>query len=100
MLFDMEADPGETKNLAADPSLAAEVARHRQLLAEWRQTTEEEKYPGGPSAKAARRKAKRETRSSTHRDCRRSTSDRYPHNPPIALHRPVNGYAKEEANET
>ena len=59
MLFDMEADPGETKNLAADPSLAAEVARHRQLLAEWRQTTEEEKYPVGPSAKAARRKAKR-----------------------------------------
>jgi len=31
----MESDPGETKNLVAEPALAAEVARHRELLKKW-----------------------------------------------------------------
>ena len=35
MFFDMERDPGETKNLIAEPALAAEVARHRELLKQW-----------------------------------------------------------------
>jgi arylsulfatase A-like enzyme len=35
MLFDMQADPGETDNLAFQPEHAAEVARHRRLLADW-----------------------------------------------------------------
>jgi arylsulfatase A-like enzyme len=35
MLFDMEADPGETHNLAYDPEHQHEVARHRDLLSQW-----------------------------------------------------------------
>ncbi|MGQ9574611.1 MAG: sulfatase family protein [Thermoguttaceae bacterium] len=58
MLFDLQADPDEIKNLAAQPALAGELQRHRQLLAEWNKTTEEHKYPVVPSAKAPRRKAK------------------------------------------
>jgi len=34
-LFDLQADPGETKNLAADPAQAATLAAHRQLLQDW-----------------------------------------------------------------
>ncbi len=33
--FDLEKDPGETKNLIADPALVDEVARHRGLLEQW-----------------------------------------------------------------
>ena len=35
MLFDMQADPGETKNLAANADYGDELKRHRQLLVEW-----------------------------------------------------------------
>lgn len=35
MLFDMQADPGETRNLASEPDYASELARHRRLLREW-----------------------------------------------------------------
>jgi arylsulfatase A-like enzyme len=34
-LFDLELDPGEIQNLARRPEGAAELARHRQMLAEW-----------------------------------------------------------------
>ena len=34
-LFDMEADPGELKNLAADEAYADVVAKHRKLLLDW-----------------------------------------------------------------
>lgn len=34
-LFDMTADPGETKNLAAEARYADEVKAHRKLLMEW-----------------------------------------------------------------
>jgi arylsulfatase A-like enzyme len=44
MFFDMQADPGEMRNLAGEKALAGELARHRQLLAQWKQTTEEAKY--------------------------------------------------------
>ena len=37
-LFDMQADPGETKNLARDPARAAAVAEHRKLLVRWEST--------------------------------------------------------------
>ena len=40
--FDMEKDPGETNNRIADPALAAEVARHRDLLDRWRKETRDE----------------------------------------------------------
>jgi choline-sulfatase len=35
MLFDLAADPGETTNLAADPTHADALAYHRRLLREW-----------------------------------------------------------------
>jgi len=34
-LFDMEDDPGETRNLAPDPEYADRVVKHRDLLLEW-----------------------------------------------------------------
>jgi arylsulfatase A-like enzyme len=39
--FDMEKDPGETKNLIADGALAGEVARHRGLLEQWLKDTQD-----------------------------------------------------------
>ena len=59
MLFDLESDPGEMKNLAGQAALAAELQRHRQLLAQWNKTTEEDKYPVKPNPVASRRKAKK-----------------------------------------
>ena len=37
-LYDMDRDPNETRNLAADPAHAAVVAELRQVLADYRQT--------------------------------------------------------------
>ncbi len=37
-LVDLEKDPGEMKNLAADPAYADILARHRQYLREWVET--------------------------------------------------------------
>lgn len=34
-LFDMAADPGETKNLAREASAASVLAEHRKMLADW-----------------------------------------------------------------
>jgi arylsulfatase A-like enzyme len=34
-LFDMQADPAETKNLAGESKLASVVADHRRMLSEW-----------------------------------------------------------------
>ena len=58
MLFDMESDPGEMKNLASDAALASELQRHRKLLDQWKKTTEEDKYPVKPNPVALRQKAK------------------------------------------
>jgi uncharacterized protein (TIGR02145 family) len=41
-LFDMDADPGETRNLAGDPSMKAELDRHKMLLKAWIQSTKDE----------------------------------------------------------
>jgi arylsulfatase A-like enzyme len=57
MLFDLQSDPGEMKNLAEDKAAASELQRDRQLLAQWRKTTEEEKYPVTDAPKGRRRKA-------------------------------------------
>ena len=45
MLFDMQSDPGEMKNLAGQKNLASVLEHHRQLLAKWKQLTDEAKYP-------------------------------------------------------
>jgi arylsulfatase A-like enzyme len=60
LLFDLQQDPGEMKNLAGNASLAGELDHHRRLLTQWNKTTEEEKYPLPPAAQAARPKAKRQ----------------------------------------
>ncbi len=41
-LFDIEKDPGELKNLIANPALSIEVERHRRLLEQWRKETHDE----------------------------------------------------------
>ncbi len=59
MLFDLLADAGEMKNLASEATLAAELERHRGLLAQWNKTTEEDKCPVRPTPKVAKPKAGR-----------------------------------------
>jgi hypothetical protein len=44
MFFDMQADPGEMRNMAGENALTGQRDRHRQLLAQWKQTTEEARY--------------------------------------------------------
>ncbi|MDH4240353.1 MAG: hypothetical protein OEW48_12395, partial [Phycisphaerae bacterium] len=58
MLFDMEADSGEMKNLAGQPTFAGEVERHRNLLVEWNRLTGEDKHAVKPSPKNQRNKTK------------------------------------------
>ena len=59
MFFDLQEDPGEMKNLVADKVVAGELDHHRQLLAQWRKTTEEDQHLAQANPKAQRRKAKR-----------------------------------------
>ncbi len=40
-LFDLQGDPGELKNLAPDPEYAAVIHRHREMLGEWKQRTDD-----------------------------------------------------------
>ncbi|MFB3827883.1 MAG: sulfatase [Bryobacteraceae bacterium] len=49
-LFDMQPDPGETRNVAADSRYAGALADHRKLLREWESRLE--KAPGLPHAEA------------------------------------------------
>ncbi len=63
MFFDMQTDPGEMKNLAAQPALAPEIERHRKLLADWNKLTEEADHPilanpQGQAGKGKKNKAK------------------------------------------
>ena len=39
--YDLDADPHEVKNLVGDPSHAAELKRHRKILADWMKTTDD-----------------------------------------------------------
>lgn len=48
-LFDCEADPGETKNLASDPAYAPQLQAHRKMLEEWAKKTADP-FPLIPSA--------------------------------------------------
>jgi len=45
-LVDLEKDPGEMKNLAADPAYADILARHRQYLREWVKTNNDKLAEG------------------------------------------------------
>ena len=47
------------KNLAGEASMAGELQRHRDLLASWRQATQEDQHPVTPNPKAAPAKAGR-----------------------------------------
>ncbi len=62
MLFDLENDPDELRNLVEEPKLENVLKQHREWLAEWRKVTEEEKYPVLPSPKEARPRAQRAKR--------------------------------------
>lgn len=44
-LFDLEADPGETRNLAVGPTHESELRRHRELLAAWAAATRDDGFP-------------------------------------------------------
>ncbi len=57
-LFDMEKDPGELKNLIADPALTTEVERHRRLLEQWRKETHDEMGKRATAKKDRKRKTK------------------------------------------
>lgn len=54
--FDMETDPGETKNLIADASLTSEIERHRNLLKQWMDDTQDTFGKATAAAKARKRK--------------------------------------------
>jgi arylsulfatase A-like enzyme len=57
MLFDMETDRGEMNNLAGQAEFAAEIERHRKMLAQWNQLTEEDRCPIRPGPKKRKGKA-------------------------------------------
>ena len=59
MFFDLQADPGEMKNLVAEPALATEIERHRKLLADWNKLTEEASHPIQPGPQAQTGKGKK-----------------------------------------
>jgi len=59
MFFDMQADPGEMKNLVAQPALAKEIERHRKLLADWNKLTEESSHPIQPGPKPGGKRAQK-----------------------------------------
>jgi len=59
MVFDIQADPGEMRNLVARPALAKEIERHRKLLADWTKLTDESSHPIQPNPKPGARKAQK-----------------------------------------
>ncbi len=59
MFFDMQADPGEMKNLAAQAAFAKEIERHRKLLADWNKFTEEADHPIQPNPQGQAGKGKK-----------------------------------------
>ncbi len=64
-LFDMEKDSLELKNRINDPELAAEVARHRRLLEQWRQETHDTEG-AGDFVLEEKKKAAARLKSKTH----------------------------------
>ena len=62
MLFDMQADPWETKNLYQDPKLADVLAQHRKMLAEFEATLTPVAPTAGPAKPPRRAKPGRAQR--------------------------------------
>ena len=60
LLFNLETDPGELKNIAREPTSAAELDRHRQLLEQWKVTTSEKDFPPQTNPGRQRKKGKRQ----------------------------------------
>ncbi|MFH1717898.1 MAG: sulfatase-like hydrolase/transferase [Planctomycetota bacterium] len=58
MFFDVQTDPGEMKNLAGQPEFAAEIERHRKMLTQWNELTEEDKCPIRPAPKKGKAQKK------------------------------------------
>jgi arylsulfatase A-like enzyme len=58
-LFDMKADPWETKNLYEDPQLATVLADHRKLLKDWRAHLKPVPPTPGPKRRPRRRPARK-----------------------------------------
>ena len=60
LFFDLEADPGETRNLAADPAYAPVVLEYAQKLLSWRMNHDEQTLthltltPNGPVSRPER----------------------------------------------
>ena len=63
LLLDMTGDPGEMKNLAGEAAVAGELERHRQLLALWKKSTEEDNYPLSAKSKKGKKAAKKKKQS-------------------------------------
>ena len=49
MLFDLRADPGETRNLAADPCHRGALDAHRRYLRQWTGQTRDHHFPPPPT---------------------------------------------------
>ncbi len=49
VLFDLHADPGETRDLAAEPSWAPILAAHRRYLRQWIEQTLDHDFPPPPT---------------------------------------------------
>jgi arylsulfatase A-like enzyme len=47
-LFNMDADPGETMNLVGDSEHGAELNRHRRMLTDWADQTQDRDFPHVP----------------------------------------------------
>ena len=62
MFFDVQTDPGEMKNLAGQPEFAAQIERHRKLLAKWNTLTEEAGHPIKPVPKAQKKAQRKNSR--------------------------------------
>jgi arylsulfatase A-like enzyme len=59
MLFDLKTDPGEMKNLADEKTMVGQLERHRRLLAQWKQSTEEARYSLQSGTQAPQKKKKK-----------------------------------------
>jgi len=65
MFFDLDADPGEMNNLAGKDELQGQVERHRKMLAQWKELTEESRYPAKLAVEKGKKGRKNNKKSET-----------------------------------